>query len=80
MKKLCCIFNYAPLYRQSIFKKIDDTFDTQFCFDDLQLDIAKLDYNFFKKYPKTIHQKFLFHKILWRQGIQGLPYKNYDYD
>ena len=55
MEKLCCIFNYAPLYRSSIYKKIDEEFDTQYCFSDMVSDIAKMDYENFKKYmAKTI--------------------------
>ena len=29
---LCCIFNYAPLYRASVFSKIDEAYDAQFYF------------------------------------------------
>ena len=49
-KKLCCIFNYAPLYRKSIYTKIDEEFDAQFYFGDMISDIAKMDYADFKKY------------------------------
>jgi len=78
MKKLCCIFNYAPLYRSSIFKQIDEYFDTQFYFGDMKSDIKKIDYSFFKKYPIIVHDMFILGKILWRRRILSLPFKDYD--
>ncbi|MCM1502961.1 MAG: glycosyltransferase [Bacteroidales bacterium] len=77
MGKLCCIFNYAPLYRKSIYKKIDDTFDAQFYFGDMKSDIVKMDYNDFKKFPKTVRDVKLFGKLLWRRDIQFLPFANF---
>ena len=44
---LCCIFNYAPHYRLSIFKRIDNEFGAHFYFGDKLLDsehIAKINY------------------------------------
>ena len=76
--KLCCIFNYAPLYRKSIYMKIDQEFDAQFCFSDMKSDIAKMDYNDFKKSPKTVRDRKIFNRILWRKDILSLPFKDYD--
>lgn len=77
-KKLCCIFNYAPLYRKSIFEKIDEEFDAQFYFGDMKSDIAQMDYGDFKRYPITVRDRKLFGKILWRRDICSLPFKKYD--
>lgn len=77
-KKLCCIFNYAPLYRESIYEKIDDAFDTQFCFDEADSDIAKMSDNSFKKSPMVIKTKLLPGGLTWRRGIQILPFKGFD--
>ena len=76
--KLCCIFNYAPLYRKSIYLKIDQEFDTQFYFGDMKSDIAKMDYNVFKKPPKTVRERKILNKLLWRKDILSLPFKDYD--
>ena len=76
--RLCCIFNYAPLYRKSIYLKIDQEFDAQFYFGDMISDIAKMDYNDFKKSPKTIRDRSIFRKLLWRMDILSLPFKDYD--
>lgn len=77
-RKLCCIFNYAPLYRKSIFLKIDQVFDAQFYFGDMKSDIAKMDYNDFKKQPKTVRERRIFKRLMWRKDILSLPFKDYD--
>ena len=79
MQKLCCIFNYAPLYRSSIYKKIDKVFDAQFYFSDMISDIAKMDYKDFKRYPKTVRDRKIFGKALWRKDILFLPFKKYQH-
>ena len=76
--KLCCIFNYPPLYRQSIYKKIDETFDTQFYFGrevekGKNSGIKKLDFTIFKKHPLEFDNVVLFHRFLWRSKIVFLP-------
>jgi len=76
--KLCCIFNYAPLYRKSIYKKIDDTFDTQFYFGDMTLNIEKFDTNILNKPPKTISIKFLFGRIPWWSGLIKAAFEECD--
>ena len=77
---LCCIFNYAPLYRESIYKKIDEVFNVQFYFGKEVIEgkksgIKKLDYSIFKKKPIEFRNVLLFGKILWRTGITFLPLK-----
>ena len=81
--KLCCIFNYPPAYRESIYKKIDEAFDTQFIWseeviDGIPCDIKKLDYSIVKKKPIINKNKLLFGKYLWVTGLLSLPFKNYD--
>lgn len=77
---LCCIFNYAPKYRESIYKKIDEAFDTQFVFGREVVEgkvsgIAKLDYRVFKRKPIENSNILLFKKVLWRTNILSLPFK-----
>lgn len=77
---LCCIFNYAPKYRESIYKKIDDSFDAQFVFGREVVEgsvsgIAKLDYRILKRKPIENKNILLFKKVLWRTGILSLPFK-----
>lgn len=82
MKKLCCIFNYPPLYRESIYLKIDNDFDTTFYFGNEVIEgkisgIKKLDYSIFKSKPIIIKNKLLFGRFYWRTGILFLPLKNF---
>lgn len=77
--KLCCIFNYAPLYRKSVYNKIDDAFDAQFYFGDMQSDIPRMDYGDFKRYPVTVRERKIFGKLLWRKDICSLPFKSFDH-
>lgn len=77
---LCCIFNYPPKYRESIYKKIDEAFDTQFYFGSevlqgLSSGIEKLDLGIFKNKPKHIKTIRLFRSFYWRTGIIFLPFK-----
>lgn len=82
MKKLCCIFNYAPLYREAIYKRIDDEFDSQFVFGHEVVEgessgIERLDYKIFKRPPIEVINRRT-GKFIWRTGICNLPFKNYD--
>lgn len=81
--KLCCIFNYPPAYRESIYKKIDETFETQFIWaeeviDGVPCDIKKLDYSILKKKPIINKNILLFGKFSWVTGLLTLPFKSYD--
>lgn len=78
-EKLCCIFNYAPLYRKSIYQKIDDAFDAAFYFGDMKSGIAKMNYDDFKKQPVKIRDRKIFGKLLWRRDIMWLPFKPYNH-
>lgn len=82
--KLCCYFNYAPLYRESIYRKIDEAFDTQFYFgrevyeQGRKSEIAKLDYSIFKKEPIEFENKTLLRKFAWRTKSAFLALKEFD--
>lgn len=79
MKKLCCIFNYAPLYRESIYLKIDEAYDAQFYFSDMKSDIVKMDYQKFKKTPKEMKYHLFLKHIPWFSGLMRIPFRKYDY-
>lgn len=81
--RLCCFFNYAPLYRQRIYSLIDQHFDTQFYFGQNVIDgqtsgIAKLNYDIFKKKPIEFKNKVLFGKFSWRTKCCFLALKKFD--
>lgn len=81
--RLCCYFNYAPLYRQAIFKAIDDEFDTQFLFgreveNTSNSGIVKLDYSIFKKTPVEFENRSILGRYLWRTKLLAQLFKRYD--
>ena len=82
MKRVCCIFNYAPDYRESIYKKIDETFDTQFVFAEevehgKDGGIPKIDYSIFSKKPYRTSNRHLISNYIWRTNILKLPFKKF---
>lgn len=80
--RLCCFFNYGPLYREDIFLKIDNTFSTQFYFGKINErtpdNIKEMVYSKLKNKPKFFINKQLFNKILWRTKAPFLGFKNFD--
>lgn len=76
---LCCIFNHAPLYRESVFRKIDARYDTQFFFGDGMRDesrqgIARLDYGIFRHAPQSFRIRTFGGHFPWYSGILHLPF------
>lgn len=82
--RLCCFFNYPPLYRESIYKKIDEEFDCQFYFGkevegQKNSGIKKLDFSIFKKPPKEFDNVVLAKgSVLWRRTLLRLAFSKYD--
>lgn len=81
--KLCCYFNYAPLYREEIFKAIDEAFDAQFLFG-MEVEfceksgIAKLDYSKLRRAPIEYEHKILLKRFLWSTKLVKQAFKPYD--
>lgn len=48
MKKLCCIFNTPSLYRETIYKQIEYTYDCDWYFEDTDNHLKEFDTNQFK--------------------------------
>ena len=74
---ICCIFNYAPLYRPSIFRKLDEEFDVCFHFGRKvpgRHGIAKLDYRIFKHPPVEFSSINPCGRFPWYRGIQHLAF------
>ncbi len=75
---LCCIFNFAPLYRKAVYTEIDRHFDAAFCFSDEVIHghgnegIASLDWSMFRHPVTRISNRLLFGKHPWRSGIMKL--------
>ncbi len=79
-KKICCVFNYAPHYREAIFKKMDETFDVDFYFgNDIFSPLKKIDYNILKGFRKELKTIRLNRTYKWQSGIISVLKKKYDY-
>jgi len=77
MMKLCFISNTASHYRASIFKLIDDSYETSFFFSEPFEQMKLIDYNILKgpvKELKTWH----WHNFSYQHGALRLLKKKYD--
>lgn len=77
--KLCCLFNYNPLYRFPIYKAISVGFDSDFYFGDTVFEpLKQFDeklLNGFKKYMKA--KKIMGGKYIWFEGVSSVFKREY---
>lgn len=81
MKKICCIFNYAPHYRSTIYELMDKELQCEFYFGDkVDGKIAELDVNrlngFKKKLKRLVVSKWNF---FWLSGSLKPIFDNYEH-
>lgn len=69
--KLCVIYNFAAHYRQSVFLKIDQTFDCDWYFGKRNADIKRMDYSLLKGKVKEVETWHCF-GLSYQQGVQKL--------
>lgn len=74
MKKLCLIYNTAPLYREAVFRAIDAEYDCDWFFGETKTDIKEMDTSLLKnvQYYKTIGDSS---KIYWKKDVLKLLFK-----
>lgn len=70
MPKLCIIFSHASLYRESIYRLIDKTFDCEWHFSDEDSGVKRFDTNIFD--DVSIHKHRVFKRFHWMDGINKL--------
>lgn len=75
--KLCHICNSAPHYRESIFRLIDETFDSDSLFGSSMGDIKQMDTSTFKG-KVTIVENKKYKGGYWQPKVVGLLCKPYD--
>lgn len=75
--KTCCIFNFAPHYRSSIYKLMDKEVGCDFYFGDkVATSIKKLDYVELHGFQKEVKNHFfLNNKFIWQKGVVSLIFK-----
>ncbi len=77
--KICCIFNYAPHYREAIFKKIDEVFNCDFYFGNtINSPLEKINYKLLKGFKKELKNINLTKTYKWQLGILKIILKKYD--
>ena len=77
MIKLCFISNTASHYRASIFKLIDDSYETSFFFSEPFEQIKLMDYNILKGPVKEL-KTWRWHNFSYQHGVLILLNKKYD--
>lgn len=76
MKRLCLIYNFAPKYREAIYKLIDSEYDCHWVFGNYNTDIKGLDLSVLKD-VEEVDTVQLFGNWTWRKNTLGLL-KKYD--
>lgn len=76
--KLCLIYNFAQHYRTSIFRLIDQEYDTQYVFGDTYLNVKKMDYSLLKGEVMEVPTKNLIGGWFYRPGVQRMLRKDFD--
>lgn len=81
MKNICCIFNFAPHYRQAIYQLMDKELSCDFYFGDQpETPIRPMDVNSLKGYRGNVKNLRLFSHFYWQRNILRLlrePYETY---
>ena len=70
MKKLCCVFNYNPLYRLPIYQAISENFDCDFYFGDTVFSpLRGFEPRELKGFKKYLHASKFLRAFVWYSGI-----------
>ena len=78
MKKICCVFNYPPLYRYTIYSAMNKEFNCDFFFGDSVFEpIQAFDVKNLAGYKGTIHAIKCFKNYVWHTGIKAVFDKKY---
>ena len=77
MKKLCCIFNTPSLYRELIYKKIEETYDCDWYFEDTDNKLKEFNTDQFNKVQRL--HTYNIGPFYGVKGLVSLLFKN-DYE
>lgn len=74
MRKLCMIYNTAPLYREAVFRAIDKEYDCDWYFGETKSDIKEMDTSLLKNvtYYKSYGNP---NKVYWKKGVLRLLFR-----
>ena len=75
----CCIFNYAPHYRSSIFQLMDEKLECDFFMGDrIFTSIKKMDYSVLTGFKKELKFVAITKNIYWQKSAIFLPFHAYE--
>ena len=78
MRKICCVFNYPPLYRLPIFSAMSDVLKCDFYFGDNVFEpIKKFDVTTLKGYKGTLKAVKIYKDYIWHNNVKVLFSKEY---
>ena len=78
--KLCCVFNFNPLYRFPIYKAMDDLFDCDFFFGDTVFEnIERFDASQLRGFKHFLQARKLFRGYVWHSGIKSIFSRRYSH-
>jgi glycosyltransferase involved in cell wall biosynthesis len=78
MKKICCIFNVAPHYREAIYREMDKGLNVDFYFGDkMFFPIEKMDYGHLTNFRHELRNVFVRNPVYWQRGSVRLLFKSY---
>lgn len=72
MNKLCLIYNFAPRYREGIFRLIDQEYDCDWYFGNNTSDIKGLDFSILKKYSMLKNKELGIGAWYYQKGASSL--------
>lgn len=72
-KKIACAFNYAPHYREPIYRQMDAELNVDFYFGDKVPAVLKaMDHSILANFKGVIRNKILLNHIVWQSGLLKL--------
>lgn len=75
-EKICCVFNYPPHYRKSIYQAMDAQLNCDFFFgENVPGTLKSMDVSTLKGYKKSFRNVILKGKILWQTNTLSLLFK-----
>lgn len=75
MKKLCLIYDTAPRYRESIYQKIDESYDCDWFFGKINAGVKEMDYTILRN-VKRYNIIGNLNRVYWQCGILSLLFSN----
>ena len=77
--KICCVFNYNPIYRFPIYSEMSEAFNCDFFFGDSVFEpLKQFDPTKLKGFIKYIHAKRIPMGFFWHSGIRKIFSTKYD--